>query len=402
VVSPARGSGRGRLSCEIHARATLNNLPPQPIAKDARPTDASRAAARRLSRGKKAALAVGAVLVTLAGCEIALRLFWENPYRHELPDYVVKLRLQHPNVDRAFDRSRLDPDEPQVRFRTNARCYIEPSAQYETPDATVAFLGGSTTECSAVTEQTRFPSRVSTLLAEHGLRVSTLNSGRSGNTIHDSINVLLNHVVSDRPDIVVVMHAANDIGVLTADGDYRSRSGEAVTPGNLFTWTMQMASQRVSLAALARNGLFAPSFRARIGEAPALPATTPDRQPPIEEYRRRLLALVHVCRDFGIEPVLMTQPLASRTNELTPAWADAAAQDRFNGEVREVGRREGASVIDLVEHLNRSAPRWQEANELFYDGIHVNDRGSQEYARHIAEQLLPLLRKIMSRRGQGN
>lgn len=357
---------------------------------------------RRVSRGKKAALAVAAVLVTLAGCELALRLFWENPYRDELPDYMLKLRLQHPNADRTFDRSAIDPNEPRVRFRTNARCYIEPSAQYETPDATVAFLGGSTTECSAVTEQARFPACVSTLLAEHGLRVSTLNAGRSGNTTHDSLNVLVNHVAGDRPDIAVVMHAANDIGVLTADGDYRSRSGAAVTPGNLFTWSMQMASQRVCLAALLRNGLFAPNFQARVGETPAPPATSPVRQPPIAEFRRRLMAVVHVCRDFGIEPVLMTQPLASRTNELTPAWADSAAQDRFNAEVREVGRREGVFVIDLVEHLNRSVPRWQEPNEVLYDGIHVNDRGSQEYARYIAEQLLPRLRKIMSRRSQGN
>ena len=63
------------------------------------------------------------------------------------------------------------------------------------------------------------------LLAEQGLKVNTLNAGRSGNTLHDSLNILLNHVMDDRPDFVVLMEASNDIGVLVKDGNYRSRTG---------------------------------------------------------------------------------------------------------------------------------------------------------------------------------
>ena len=40
---------------------------------------------------------------------------------------------------------------------------------------------------------------VSRLLEQSGYRVNTLNAGRSGNTSHDSLNALINHVEADAP-----------------------------------------------------------------------------------------------------------------------------------------------------------------------------------------------------------
>jgi hypothetical protein len=75
------------------------------------------------------------------------------------------------------------------------------------------------------------------------LKVNTLNAGRSGNTLHDSINILLNHVIDDRPNIAVLMHATNDIGVLIRDGNYRSRMGRPVSIADFGKWSLQMASR---------------------------------------------------------------------------------------------------------------------------------------------------------------
>ena len=166
--------------------------------------------------GMKKALAVFfASLITLGAAELGLRLLWHNPYHYEAPDHLLKIFIHHPNTDYIFSRALLDPKNSQVRLRTDARSYILPSFQYNDPDVTIGFLGGSTTECSAVQEDLRFPALVSHLLAEQGLKVNTLNAGRSANTLHDSLNILLNHMIEDRPDIVVLMHAANDVGILT-------------------------------------------------------------------------------------------------------------------------------------------------------------------------------------------
>ena len=113
-------------------------------------------------------------VVTVAVVELGLRALWHNPYRNESPDHILKLPLHHPETDHVLNRTALDPQRARVRLRTDARSYILPSFQHSDPDATVAFLGGSTTECVAVAEELRFPALVSQLLIADGLYAGTL------------------------------------------------------------------------------------------------------------------------------------------------------------------------------------------------------------------------------------
>ena len=114
-------------------------------------------------------------------------------------------------------------------------------------------------------------------------------------------------------------------------------------------------------------------------------------------FRERLRTFIHMARDFSIQPVLMTQPFSDATNALTPNWTDEKAQNRFNALVREVAKAEGVLLIDLVTHLQESVPEWNKPMEIFYDAIHVTDKGSVVYADHIAQQLLPLVRTVAGR-----
>ena len=223
------------------------------------------------------------------------------------------------------------------------------------------------------------------------MKVNTLNAARSGNTLHDSLNVLLNHVVDDQADIVVLMHASNDIGVLVRDGDYRSRTGHPVSIKDLGKWSLQMASSNLYLAALVRHSATSSIIRPQSPGGDWRNDSSLTNKIPINTYRQRLKAFVHICRDFGIQPVLMTQPFSGSTNSLTPDWIDHTAQDRFNTVIRAVGEEEGIPVIDLVHHLQERVPEWNKPMNIFYDAIHVTDKGSQVYAQHIAERLLPLI-----------
>ena len=195
-------------------------------------------------------------LIFALGCaEICLRIAWHNSYAGASPNAIYKLRLQNANRDSVVSRRQIDASVPEVHFRTDDRSYVLPSFQHEKPDATVAFLGGSTTECIAVQEPLRFHAQVSDLLGEKGLKVNTLNGARSGNTLHDSLNILLNHVVLDKPDVVVVMHVTNDIGVLDGDNEYRSRMGQRPSWRDFADWFSQVASSRVYVVAALRHAL---------------------------------------------------------------------------------------------------------------------------------------------------
>ena len=105
----------------------------------------------------KSLVLILATFVALAACELILRFVWHNPYHYESPDHLLKPMMHHARTDHRYSRALLDSEKSRVRLRTDSRSYILPSFQYGDPDVTVAFLGGSTTECIAVLEDIRFP-----------------------------------------------------------------------------------------------------------------------------------------------------------------------------------------------------------------------------------------------------
>lgn len=251
--------------------------------------------------------------VAIVSAEMTLRLAWQNPYASELHPTVLPLPLHPPLMDLRIRRRRLGL-EP-TRFRTDARSYVLPSARFARPDATIAFLGGSTTACKQNQERLRFPALVSALLEARGLRINALNAGRAGATLADSVHVLINHVVVDRPDFVVVMHAVNDIGHLRRYGSYTLvRHISVRTAGQAL---LRRLSAELSLAGLARWVTFADvpgpdDSRVRF-------AFDSQRHPlPTEAFAKRLRLLGAAAQAFGIEPVVMTQPLGWEWSETTP------------------------------------------------------------------------------------
>lgn len=336
---------------------------------------------------------VGSTVFALLVAELMLRCVWHNPYAHEEPDRIVKLRLQHANADHRVNRSEIDAGRPIIPFRVDDRSYIRPSFQHANPDCTIAFLGGSTTECCAVDEALRFPALVSTKLAEIGVKASTLNAGTSGNTIHDSINILLNHVVEDTPDIVVLMHACNDIGLLSSSGSYASRSGQHVSWSKVARAAAMKLTNYSSLVGITRQVLkehthFVPTDPSALEARPAVAAS----ERIDGAYEKRVRAFIRIARAFDMQPVVMTQPISNHFTELTPDWIDQDMQVRFNEIVRRVGQEEQALVIDLVDYLKTEVPDWDRHMHLFYDGIHVTDEGSRIYSECITQALIHVVR----------
>jgi len=328
---------------------------------------------------RKLALVLLAIALPLGLYEGVLRAFWINPFAHESPDLVLVLRTQPARADRTLDRGALHLDPPQVRFRTDARGYIEPAQRIPDPEFTLAFQGGSTTECLVVQEELRWPNQVAVQLESLGFRANALNAGRAGNTAHDALVNLVEIVSRDRPDVVLLMHAINDAGLL-AEGGYARRAPQPDGWRAGGRWLFETASAHSSLAGLVRR--LSGFGREVPGPAPAQAPPVPDPEP----YQERLRAWARTARAFGIEPVLITEPLSSLRNELTPPWTDAAALAVFNARVRAIGREERVAVVDLAA-LVEAEPDFHTPEKIYYDGMHVNDAGARIYGRLVAEAL---------------
>jgi len=346
---------------------------------------------RDTTPARQTGLAITLVIVafglSILLAEGLLRLAWRNPFVNETPDYLIKLERNHPLRDFEIERSVLDGESTRARFRTNERGYILPSDQFEDPQATIVFLGASTTANNAVNEELRFPALVSTLLAERGLRVNTLNAGKSGISSQDSINLLFNQVVFDEPDIAIMMHAHNDIGRLAGKGEYSPRRAGPASFETALRWALQRGSINSSLIGALRywQTIRPPAAIKEYGTAETL--TGASQQQATEKYVARLKSFIGICRAFGITPVLMTQPAMKVRTALTPNWTDPRNQEVFNHLIREVGAEEGVLVIDLVRFFFEEVEDWKEPMVVFYDGVHFNNRGSELAAGYIAEQL---------------
>jgi lysophospholipase L1-like esterase len=335
---------------------------------------------------RRLAFVLAAIAVTLGLNELLLRAAWTNPFAGARPERVRILRMHVANQDRWLDRRALRLEPGSVRFRTDSRGYIEPVRRIADPELTLAFQGGSTTECLVVQEDLRWPNQVAVQLESLGWRVNTLNAGRAGNTAHDALVNLIEVVSADRPDAVLLMHAVNDAGLL-AEGGYSRRAPQPDGWRAGARWLVESASSHSSLAGFVRAaaGFDRDVPGAPSHEAPADPAP----------YAERVRAWARTARAFGIEPVLVTEPLSSLRNEFTPPWTDAEALARFNESLREIGREEGVAVVDLAQ-LVAAEPEFRTPEKIYYDGLHVNDAGAELYGRVVAAELarevLPKLR----------
>lgn len=326
-------------------------------------------------------MALASLVLVLLVAEIGASLLGLNPYDSRVGSRILELRTQHADAHRLLDRSGVvSVGESKVRFETDSRGYIKPSKIYPDPDVTIAFMGGSTTECSFVQEFKRFPYLVGKLLGDEGLKVNVLNAGRSGNNIHHSLNILINHIIVDKPNYVVVMHAANDIGLLAATGSYELAMGSDVTLSSVSKLLVKKLSTQSSLVGILRYATIDARMEVNSG------SSGQQIDAGKKMFEERIAAFAKLGDAFGFEMILMTQP-SGKPNDYTPNWVVREHQESFNESIRKVAESEGVQLIDLDQHINSR----DDQHLIFYDGIHVTDHGSEVYAKKIVEEIARMI-----------
>lgn len=298
----------------------------------------------------------------------------------------------------------------------DARGFIKPGRIHASPELTIAFLGGSTTENFLVPAQVRFPHLAGQQIAAcTSQRVNTINAGRSGITSMHSLNIFLNTVVPLKPDVVVMMHNINDYAVLHHEGSYWNDHPDL----SLLTTITNGPSERSNPLNRLANFVFprtANFVRHHIGRTPD---TEHAERPPrwseakpirIERVRapfaRALETFVQTARAWEVQPVLMTMPdrwpesLEAATGSFNTLVRDklfgildyaefTRGFDAMNVTIRETAERLNVPVIDLAEAIPPSP-------ELMFDAIHFNEAGSRMAAGVIAERMREIIGRTCS------
>jgi lysophospholipase L1-like esterase len=358
------------------------------------------------------------VLIFLVALVFAFEKYLEHSAsdadRPKLVYRYIHLR-EHPlfKVDYNIPRTDLIQDtdglvDKEYRMEIDGSGFIYPSKIHDDPDVTIVFLGGSTTQCTFVEEENRFPYLTGRILEKAAGKVNSYNGGMSGSHSLHSINTLVNKVLPLNPDIVVMMHNINDLGILLYEGtywnDHWNRGMIAPFPQTPPPSLKRLAQDTKNYLVPNLYARFSQLLRKtsrRVGEerdewaAIRGKKLNIDKASMTESFADNLRMFISLCRVKNITPVLMTQ--ANRLKEhpdntikdilsklekdfgiTYPEYRDV--YEAFNETIRSVGEANEVLVIDL-------AARVPQEKEYMYDGIHFNDNGSTFVAAIIAEEL---------------
>ena len=378
---------------------------------------------------------IGVVVLLVIGSLALLTEKLLAPKNHDLRNPIgikrsIKLREFNP-----LYRDVLVPDADAMRMsdslaqkeyvlRVDREGFIMPSRIHDHPDLTIAFLGGSTTECTYVDEQIRFPYLAGRLIEQQtGLKVNSYNAGRSGNNTLHCLNILLNKVVNLKPEIVVLMENINDLAILMYEKTYwntnPSRSPIQEKPPTFKTVGQDLRQtfylvRDLTFPNLSREWKRISPFggKAKGDEFHGVRGKKIiiNQDLLIREFSLNLQTFINLCRARGITPVLMTQP--SRLTEspdpliqkLMRNLEDSqgityaefkGAFDRLNRTIREVGAKNQVLVIDLAGEI-------PPVRDNICDVAHFNDRGSKLVAARIAAGLIPVITSLPKKPLSGN
>jgi lysophospholipase L1-like esterase len=315
-------------------------------------------------------------------------------------------------------------ERKKFMLRVDRQGFIMPSKIHDHPDLTLAFLGGSTTECTYVDEDNRFPYLVGRLLERQThLKVNSYNAGRSGiNTLH-CLNILLNKVVNLKPDIVVLMENINDLAILMYEKTYwntnpsRSPLQERLptfkTVGQDLRQTFYLVRD-LTFPNLSRElkkmSLFGGKTKGDEFHGVRGQKITIDQDLLVREFSLNLQTFINICRAREIIPVLMTQasrftdhpdpPIQKIMHQLEISQGITYAEfksafDRLNRTIRDVGVKNQVLVIDLAGEI-------PPVKENICDVAHFNDRGSRLVAARIAAGLTPVITSLPKKPLSGN
>lgn len=304
-----------------------------------------------------------------------------------------------------------DGGQAAYTLSTDDNGFVEPAIRHNDADLSIVFLGGSTTECLYVKPENRFPYLTAkTLETELGLKINGINAARSGNSTMHSLLLFLGKIAPIKPDFAVLMHATNDIGVLTSHGGYWTDNadhrllvekdatiGEGVRTivNRLVPYTSRLLRRATTTVTGFARGPISGARAKDDGQAGNDDKAIWKRHG--ETFESALRSFVTAARSWKVQPVLMTQIRVEKSSnntvdqnfiapdDLARAGLDVERfghiHDYFNAIIRRVAASENAILVDLA-----TAREWKFGRDV-YDPIHFTDAGSKAVASIVAKAL---------------
>lgn len=339
---------------------------------------------------KKTITILISILVSFLLCEIVLRIY--NPFQSRVRGNEIILKSNYKkNVV-------VDPPinglDKQFTYTTNSIGFRGPEPpKDEEWDAkkTIITIGGSTTECSLLADDSTWSAHLFNNLKSSHPDVWLNNAGLDGCSSYGHIILMRDYIVKLKPDYAVFLVGINDLVKST----FENEDGFLINRKESF---LRKAMKKSEVLTLVSNLMEASkSSKANVAhgvdpyEYKNNPLNNPDTayqnklhkqlEVMVPAYIDRINQINDLCVSANIKPVFVTQPKFDDTSSVS--WK---VMNIYNEALMKYCQEKNIHCIDLANQLPRDV-------NFYYDQIHYTNAG----ARKIAEILSPQINQIISK-----
>lgn len=322
--------------------------------------------------GKKALVFCLSFCVALALCEIALRIidYTYTPLSIEFRGGVHDYRRQHALDEKNFvhDPKLLwRPKGKNLTFNSQGfrgRILLDNKPKNE---FRIFALGDSNTLGWEKPHRAHWPGCLYKLLAVEDDRFEVANAGVYGYSSYQGLQ-RLEEILAYRPDMMLISFGANDAQkVVVPDAEFRAG-----------VFRSAVFRTRIGHLVIAAWDQFVAYRRNPEHRGPVPRVSLP-------QYKANLKEIIRICKENGIQCVLLTRPFVGPPHDGMD-WR-AAAPDYVAATI-EVGKNQNVPVIDLHAHFAD-----EDKEDYFVDNSHFTDEFHELAAKIILEKIRPMLPK---------
>lgn len=339
--------------------------------------------------------------------EIVLRIY--NPFHLRLKGdkIVLPVNLQATITNRI--NPKLDPVIINTRNSLGFRGPEPPSPREWSRELTLITIGGSTTECHFLSDDSTWPFLLGKKLAGTFAPCWLNNAGLDGHSTYGHLVMLNDYVKKLKPSVVLFLTGINDVEAtqpsfhdkLNTRGAYPDLKHYLFENSEVLNLLLNLArGWRAQKFNNTTNSMMVlDSVQRRVLPDEVIARRLAVQGPWLAAYRERLERLADTCTRYHILPVFLTQPDQFGEGIDPVTGADLALfpiGDSLNGKLlwklleeynevtRRICREKGLPLIDLA----RSMPR---NSRYYYDMSHFTNAGAAVVASLAAEGLGPVL-----------
>jgi lysophospholipase L1-like esterase len=346
--------------------------------------------------------------------EIALRI--DNPFHLRLKGDKIVLPIDQ----RVAITNRINPKLDTVIINTRNSLGFRgpepPPAGNWKKKLTLITIGGSTTECHFLNDDSTWPFLLGKKLADSFPAVWLNNAGLDGHSTFGHLVLLNDYVKKLRPSVVIFLTGINDVE--TSGPSFHDKMNTRGAYPDLKHYIFENSEVLNLLLNLVRGWraqrlnnttnsmLVLDSVQERVVSADAMQRRLAAQAPFLAAYRERLESLADTCLRYHILPVFMTQPcqfgfgrdsLTGANLVLFPIKEDDSLNggllwkmlEQYNAVTRGLCQDKQLPLIDLARLMPKNSL-------YFYDMAHFTNLGAAKIAGLVADGLEPVLAGLIS------